>query len=240
MNPLVLLPGLGCDTSQFRFLTGAFSDGFDVRALELPGHHGAPAVAGRASLDAVAEEVATRVPAGSVLVGHSTGGIVGLVIAARHPSLVERLVLLDSNVPVTPEALARKVARAADVRGPVWRTVLEESMRSSWGPRRPELREEVVAGILATPEAALRPLWFDVLALDPRPLLAALRVPALHVRSSRDVDAAALHALNPGVGSVDLRELSPGHWPHLTEPDAVVSAVRRWVPTWPAPASPRC
>lgn len=236
--PLVLLPGTGCGSEQFRFLAAAFADGFDVPALELPGHRGAPPVAGTASLDAVAEHLAARVPPGSVLLGHSAGGVVALLIAVRHPDRVSRLVLLDANVPVTPQALARKVARAAEVTGPRWREVLAASMRSSWGPREPALREEVVAGILATPEAAVRPLWHDVLALDPRPLLAALGVPALYVRASRDVDAAALAALNPAVSSVDLRGLSPGHWPHLTEPDAVVSAVRRWVPTSPGPGSP--
>jgi pimeloyl-ACP methyl ester carboxylesterase len=61
--------------------------------------------------------------------------------------------------------------------------------------------------------------------------LAALGVPVLHVRSSRDVDGAALAAVNPRVSSVDLRELSPGHWPQLTEPGAVVAALRAFLPT---------
>ena len=86
--PLVLLPGTGCGSEQFRFLAAAFADGFDVPALELPGHRGAPPVAGTASLDAVAEHLAARVPPGSVLLGHSTGGVVALLIAVRHPDRV--------------------------------------------------------------------------------------------------------------------------------------------------------
>lgn len=228
MTPLVLLPGLGCDTGQFGAVLPAFA-GFDVVPLELPGHRGQPAVPGPASLAAVVRDVAGRVPDGAVLVGHSTGGIVGLDLARRSPGLVSAVVVLDSNLPVTADALARKVSRAAQVRGPGWREVLEESMRSSWGPREPALREEVVAGILATPPEALRPLWSDVLVLDPRPLLAALRVPVLHVRSSREVDPAALSALNPRISGVDLGPLSPGHWPQLTEPDAVVAALVPWL-----------
>nr|WP_246315945.1 alpha/beta fold hydrolase [Kineococcus aurantiacus] len=232
---MVLVPGIGCDTTQFgRLLPGL--GGFDVHPLDLPGHHGTPALPA-ATLDAVAErvagqvaeQVAGRVPGGAVLVGHSTGGVVGLVVAARHPGLLSGLVLLDANLPVTPDALARKVARSREVLAPGWREVLEDSMRTSWGPREPELREEVVAGVLATPGAAVRRLWHDVLALDPAPLLAALQVPALYVRPSREVDLAALHALNPRVRGADLHALAAGHWPHLTEPAAVLGALRAFL-----------
>jgi pimeloyl-ACP methyl ester carboxylesterase len=135
-------------------------------------------------------------------------------------------VLLDSNLPVTPEALATKTARAEAVLRPDWRWTLETSMRASWGAREPTLRGEVVAGILATDAAAVRPLWHAVLALDPRPLLAALQVPTSYVRSSRDVDLDALHALNPLVEGVDLGDRGAGHWPHLTAPEAVLDILR--------------
>jgi pimeloyl-ACP methyl ester carboxylesterase len=223
VSPLVLVPGIGCGSEQFSRLRPGLT-GFDVHPLELPGHRGAPALP-VVSLDAVVDRIAEQVPSGSVVVGHSTGGIVGLVLAVRHPDLVTSLVILDSNLPVTAEALARKVSRADEVRGENWRVVLEDSMRNSWGPREPELREEVVAGILATPEAALRPLWFDVLALNPRQALSSLTMPTLYVRSSRDVDLEALSSLNPLITGVDLRERAPGHWPQLTEPGAVLAAV---------------
>jgi len=223
VSPLVLVPGIGCGSEQFSRLRPGLT-GFDVHALELPGHRGTPSLP-VVSLDTVVDRIAEQVAPDSVVVGHSTGGIVGLLLAVRYPSSVRSLVVLDSNLPVTPEALARKVSRADEVHGENWRVVLEDSMRNSWGPREPELREEVVAGILATPGAALRPLWFDVLALDPRQALSALTAPALYVRSSRDVDLDVLRSLNPLVSVVDLRGRAPGHWPQLTEPDAVLAAM---------------
>ncbi len=87
----------------------------------------------------------------------------------------------------------------------------------------------MVAGILATDPDAVRPLWHAVLALDPRPLLAGLTVPTLHVRSSRDVDPTVLRGLNPLVDAVDLGDLGAGHWPHLTVPEAVLTAVEPWL-----------
>ncbi|MEZ0492335.1 alpha/beta fold hydrolase [Kineococcus sp. TBRC 1896] len=220
---VVLVPGIGCAPWQFRRLAPGFAPE-PVLALDLPGHGGEPPVA-PVTLESVADRLAGRVPAGSVLVGHSTGGVAGLVLAVRHPGLLRRLVLLDANLPVTPEALARKTSRADAVLRADWRRTLEESMRSSWGAHDPGLGEEVVAGILATDAGAVRPLWYAVLALDPRPLLAALTVPTLYVRSSRDVDLGVLRTLNPRIGTVDLGDLGAGHWPHLTVPGAVLAAL---------------
>ncbi|WP_432547478.1 alpha/beta fold hydrolase [Kineococcus sp. SYSU DK004] len=235
---VVLLPGAGCDAGQWAAVAAALAGDHDVEARDLPGHHGAPPLPGAVSLEAVAAHLADSLadglaggpadgPAGpAVLVGHSTGGVVALVVAARRPELVAGLVLVDSNVPVTADALAAKRARAGRVRSGPWPDVLVTSMRTAWGEREPQLREEVVAGIAATPEEVLRPLWTDVLKLDPRPLLAVVRAPLLHLRTTRDVDAAALAALNPRARSVDLRHLGAGHWPHLLEPDAVTARLR--------------
>jgi len=226
---VVLLPGLGCDAGQFHHQAAALTAAHRVHALDLPGHAGTPALPGAAGLEAVVADVAGRLDAlgvrGAALVGHSTGGVVALLLAARRPDLAARLALLDANVPVTPEALAAKRSRVAAVEGPGWHDVLVEAMTSAWGPREPALRAGVVAGIAATPERAVRWLWRDVLALDPRPALAAVTVPALYVRSSRDVDAEALWRVNPRFTALDLRALRAGHWPHLVEPAAVTAAL---------------
>lgn len=229
-GPLALLPGSGCGVWQLHHVAAAHRDlphHGPVLPVELPGHRAEPPLPGTATLDAVVAHVAGRLRGhGPVdLVGHSTGGVVGLLVAVRHPGLVRRLVMLDANVPVTAAALARKRSRARAAEGPDWRGVLVSSMRSSWGPRSPELREAVVAGVAATPEPAVRGVWRDVLALDPRPELAALRVPALHVRSDRDVDGGELTRLNARIAAVDLRGLGAGHWPHLVEPAAVTAAI---------------
>ncbi|NIZ93002.1 alpha/beta fold hydrolase [Kineococcus rubinsiae] len=230
---VVLLPGLGCDTGQFRHQERALAAEHRVLALDLPGHGDAAPLPGTATLDAVVGEVAGRLDArglrGAALVGHSTGGVVALLLAVARPDLVARLALLDANVPVTPQALAAKRSRVAAVDGPGWHGVLVEAMTSAWGPREPAQRDAVVAGIAATPEAAVRRLWRDVLALDPRPALEAVAVPALHVRSSRDVDAEALWRANPRFTSVDLRALRAGHWPHLVEPGAVTAVLRSFL-----------
>ncbi|MEV4441826.1 alpha/beta hydrolase [Streptomyces sp. NPDC049577] len=53
--------------------------------------------------DALAEALTAAGVTGAELVAHSMGGSVAIVLAARHPRLVSRLVLVDANLdPITP------------------------------------------------------------------------------------------------------------------------------------------
>ncbi|MET8754608.1 alpha/beta hydrolase [Streptomyces sp. NPDC004667] len=60
-----------------------------------------------AHADAVARALTEAGVEGAELIGHSMGGAVAIVLAARHPRLVSRLVLVDANldpVPTVPRA----------------------------------------------------------------------------------------------------------------------------------------
>ncbi|MEU4153218.1 alpha/beta hydrolase [Streptomyces sp. NPDC026659] len=53
--------------------------------------------------DALAAALASAGVSGAELIAHSMGGSVAIVLAARHPGLVSRLVLIDANLdPITP------------------------------------------------------------------------------------------------------------------------------------------
>ncbi|ALV51529.1 alpha/beta fold hydrolase [Streptomyces althioticus] len=54
--------------------------------------------------DALAAALRAAQVAGAEVIAHSMGGAVAVVLAARHPELVSRLVLVDANLdPLTPE-----------------------------------------------------------------------------------------------------------------------------------------
>ncbi|MFC8230395.1 alpha/beta fold hydrolase [Streptomyces sp. NPDC057287] len=54
--------------------------------------------------DAVASALASAGVSGAELIAHSMGGSVAIVLAARHPGLVSRLVLADANLDPQPPA----------------------------------------------------------------------------------------------------------------------------------------
>lgn len=65
------------------------------RSADLPGPYGMPRHA-----DDVAAAAAHLGVTRAVVVGHSMGGFVAVVLAHRHPDLVERLVLVDGGLPL--------------------------------------------------------------------------------------------------------------------------------------------
>ena len=103
--PVLLLHGLGEDAADWdRFAAELADRGRQAIALDLRGH-GASSHPGEYSFDLMAGDVLafltdrglTRVD----LVGHSMGGMVAQLLAAREPHLVRRLVIEDAPpVPV--------------------------------------------------------------------------------------------------------------------------------------------
>ena len=91
--PLVILPGLICDSRMFGEALAAFPE-----SRVMDGFYG-----GADRLEAMADHVLERMPARAALLGHSMGARVALEIIRKAPDRVERLALVDTGVhPVKP------------------------------------------------------------------------------------------------------------------------------------------
>lgn len=101
-DPLVILPGLLCDSRMFGAQISAFG------ATVVDGFYGASD-----RIEAMAEYALARMPARCALLGHSMGARVALEIWRRAPTRVARLALVDTGVhPVhAGEAAARYALR---------------------------------------------------------------------------------------------------------------------------------
>jgi pimeloyl-ACP methyl ester carboxylesterase len=98
--PVVLLHGWGGEIASFGTIPAILARRFDVVALDLPGFGktplpdqpwGTPDYA-----DLVAECLRTLGLGPATLIGHSFGGKTSILVAAQHPEIVQRLVLVDS------------------------------------------------------------------------------------------------------------------------------------------------
>jgi pimeloyl-ACP methyl ester carboxylesterase len=100
--------------------SGAHADRADphrVLLVDLP-HHGRSAWEDHFDYLQVADQVAQLLDAGdpAALVGHSLGGKVAMVLALRHPELVERLCVVDVS-PVTYDHLSQFEGYVAAMKG---------------------------------------------------------------------------------------------------------------------------
>lgn len=114
---IVLLHGLDGIAAVWGPLLAALGPDADVRAPDLAGHGSAPTL-GRYGYDDLAGELLARlgdelVGRELVLVGHSLGGVVALLLAAR-PELSVRAVVAIGCKTVWPDADLAAMARVAD------------------------------------------------------------------------------------------------------------------------------
>ncbi|MGH6774533.1 acetoin dehydrogenase dihydrolipoyllysine-residue acetyltransferase subunit [Brucella tritici] len=98
--PVVLIHGFAADLNSWRGLFAGASLGHPILALDLPGHGNSPRVVPE-SIDGIAASVETTLASLGVtsclLVGHSLGGAVATVTAARGVVDVRSLLLISSG-----------------------------------------------------------------------------------------------------------------------------------------------
>ncbi|MCK2183489.1 alpha/beta fold hydrolase [Halomonas getboli] len=83
---LVLLSGWGCDARLWRALDGHWPDGLEVATPDWPGYGEREALGDPASLDALAEAMASELPSDAVWVGWSLGGLLAGALLDRLPA----------------------------------------------------------------------------------------------------------------------------------------------------------
>jgi pimeloyl-ACP methyl ester carboxylesterase len=243
--PLVLLHGIAASIYSWRYLIPALTTDHDVLAIDLPGFGGSDQPP-----DLSWELYARVVPAllqrldveRPILIGHSMGGAVAVMLAAPHPERFSGLVLIDSAgynlrrperplllrlAAVVPPFLVERLPR---------RALVEAGLRQVFHERS-KVTEDVVEEYLAPlarpgAVAAMRSLLDsrnDAVAPRVEEAIASLRLPTLVLWGRDDRWAPPAHALRfaaaiPGAQLLVLKDC--GHMPQEERPDAVLDAVR--------------
>lgn len=126
--PLVLLHGFGGSIRWWQHIAPLLKHRYRVIRIDLPGHGGSQKHAGDYSTVALARQVGRALDRLSVrrtvVVGQSMGGLVAILLADIRPTLVSRLILLDSPLEYRFQRL-NAVARVAfmPVLGPALRAM---------------------------------------------------------------------------------------------------------------------
>ncbi|EJZ04494.1 alpha/beta hydrolase, partial [Mycolicibacterium fortuitum subsp. fortuitum DSM 46621 = ATCC 6841 = JCM 6387] len=135
---LLLVHGLTGHGRRWKTLAEQHLPEVAVLAPDLLGH-GRSSWAAPWTLDANVEALAALLDGPTVVAGHSFGGAVALNLAAAHPDLVSKLVLLDPAVELDGEWM-REIADAmlASPDYPDRAEARAEKANGSWGEVAPE------------------------------------------------------------------------------------------------------
>lgn len=201
-----------------------------------PGHGARPAIA-QASLEAYSEDLAARLDRPSVMIGASMGAAIALIVAARHPAKVDRLILTGATPclaaqPDFPHALQRDQIEALatglsrDFKGTC--RAFCTRLASGSAPARDRLVE---AALRCDPKAAAAVLR-DSAARDLRDKLGHIKAPVTIIAAEDDAitPVQAQAELADALGARFERLKHGGHAPYLTAPDTFAALVHQDAP----------
>jgi pimeloyl-ACP methyl ester carboxylesterase len=174
----------------------------------------------------------------AVLVGHGLGGAIAITLAARHPELISRLVLVDSLCYSTPISLAGRVALMPLVGGFAFKQLWGRSAFRTYfrGSRRGPDSEVVAARLdhyyelFNTPAARASALSTLRATRDTRAVvanIARISVPSLVLWGRDDVllPASLGHRMARELPQAGFQLLEAGHLPQEEQPGSVTSAI---------------
>lgn len=99
---MILVHGLGGDALTWDAVGDHFADDWQVIAVTMRGHPGSDRT-GEYSFQLMRDDLAAFLEsegiADAVIIGHSMGGMVGLLLAQSHPALVAKLILEETAPP---------------------------------------------------------------------------------------------------------------------------------------------
>lgn len=222
--PLLLVPGLICDSRVFAAQCAAFPF-----ASALPGWGPVD------SLGAMAERLLADAPERFALLGHSMGARVALEVARRAPERVERLALVSTGThPVGPgEADKRYALRDKG------REYGMEALVADWLPPMiaPDNQSALTGPLTAMClEQGLSAFEAQIAALLSRPVLEdflpTLRMPVLSCTGALDLwsppeQAKAIAQAIPGANLEIVPEA--GHFLPIERPQAFNAIIARWL-----------
>lgn len=120
---VILIPGLASSRAVWADLAARLQTNYRIHLVELAGFASTAAIANREgevispAVDAIAEYIRTQQIKAPVIIGHSLGGEMALMLGARHPDHVGRLMIVDAlpfyMLMTDPAATRERAARQA-------------------------------------------------------------------------------------------------------------------------------
>ena len=255
-SPVILIPGLASPRAVWDGVAPALAKGHRVILVQVNGFGGDDPAANLKPgiLDGIVADLhgyigKNRLP-GAAVVGHSLGGLVGMMLARAHPGDVGKLMIVDSlpyfavlmappGVNPTPAMVAPQAA------------IMRDKVAANFGkPLTPDAAAAQTRGLALKPESIARMTgWamaadarvtgqamYEDLTTDLRPDLAALTLPvtlvypwnaAMPAKPLTDAFYRAQYAGMPHISYVDIGDSA--HFVMLDQPAAFQAALMAFV-----------
>lgn len=234
--PLLFVHGWTCDHTFFAPQFEHFGRAHRVIAVDLRGHGASDKPQQDYTMAAFADDVRwlceQRGAEKPVLIGHSMGGVIALVVAARYPDLPAAIVTLDSLIVPTAEVDEMVPALVAALRGPAFREVQRQFVSEMlFLPTDDAARKaRIVDTMSSAPQHVMASAFEHLCACDTAAAAATCKVPFLALYADGVVsNLAQLRALCPHV--ITGQTVGVGHFHQLEAPEQINAMIERFLAT---------
>jgi pimeloyl-ACP methyl ester carboxylesterase len=190
---LILIPGLTSSRHVYDHAVASLGGHYRVHRLQVAGFGGEPARGNAAGpvLAPIVEELHAYIAANHLrrpmVVGHSAGGLMALMVAQRHPEDVSRALIVDSlpfyGMLFGPQATADSIApQVAGLRDAI-AAMSDDAWRAQQAASAARLasttagQAELVADATASDRSVVARALYEDATTDMRPLLPTIRTP---------------------------------------------------------------
>jgi pimeloyl-ACP methyl ester carboxylesterase len=189
---VLLIPGLASSQSVYDAEAKILAPTYRLYRVQVAGFAGAPA-AGNATgpiLPGIVAELDRYIVANKLhpaVIGHSLGGLVGLMLADAHPEDVQKLLVVDAlpfyALVFNPNATVAEVQPQAEamrdgmLNAPADAFAAQSAQSVSYMVLSPEGRKLVQASSLASDRAVFTTAMYEDLLTDLRPRIASIKTP---------------------------------------------------------------
>jgi pimeloyl-ACP methyl ester carboxylesterase len=234
--PLLFVHGWACDRAFFAPQIEQFSRRHRTIAVDLRGHGDSDkpdqpyTMAGFADdLVWLCEQAGVQKP---VVIGHSMGAAVALLLSASHADRVSGIVMIDGGTRLQGAAATRPDSGLPvdiDFSGPDYQLVARRIVEPMFSPSAdPSLRTWITERMLSTPRHVLASARQHLLTTDAAPSASACTVPALYIQAATPrPELEHFRTLCPQL--VIGRTVGAGHFNMLEVPDQVNAMIGRFL-----------
>ena len=256
---VILIPGLASPREVWDSVAPRITDRYRVHLIQVNGFAGSPPGANASGPVSapVAEDIARYIRESGLtkpaLVGHSMGGSIGMMVAARHPDLVGRLMVVDmypflGEMFGPPGTTLETVRPIADSMRAGMLAATPDSFVAGFGQmianmtNREDRRPVLLQNVRISDRSTVANAFHELMTTDLRPELPRITVPVVvlyvippGVPMTREQFEAAMRAAYGGIPNVRLTLIPESrHFIQFDQPDRMVAEVdslmRRPVP----------
>jgi pimeloyl-ACP methyl ester carboxylesterase len=189
---VILIPGLTCSTAVWDATAERFEGRYRLHLVQVAGFAGAPARANakgeviQPTVDAIDAYIKTNHLKSPSVIGHSVGGLMGMMLASQHPDDVGKLLVVDS-LPFFSVLFGAADSAAASTQAAAMRDmVLNESQDAYVQGERmflenlvksPKGKELAMQWAAASDKSVVARAMYEDATLDLRPKLPGIKTP---------------------------------------------------------------